>query len=125
MNKFIFESKKYITKTYDHYVLKNKTFRYLFLEYSKLWIVIFFLFGSLFLYFRFISLASTEGYFLRQADNQLDSISFQYDILQTDILNKTQENRVNMHNGWSSIDIIEVNTQIVYVPSNETVALGQ
>ncbi len=123
MNKFIFQSKKYITDTYDHYVLRNKTLKYLVFEYSKVGVVFLFILISFFVYFRYISLASTEWYFLRQANNNLDAVSFQYDILQADILGKTQHNWENMHDGWARIDIIEVNTQIVYVPQNEMITM--
>lgn len=50
------------------------------------------------IYILLINKASTEGYFLRQANNHLDSTTFNYKIVKADILELKQQNRSKITN---------------------------
>ena len=42
---------------------------------------------------RYVSLASTRGYFLRQENQKLSAVSFKYEILKTQLLEQKLQNR--------------------------------
>lgn len=50
------------------------------------------------LYILLINKASTEGYFLRKANNSLDNTNFSYRIVKADILELKQKNREKITN---------------------------
>ncbi|HRX63632.1 MAG TPA: hypothetical protein P5060_00835 [Candidatus Absconditabacterales bacterium] len=70
-----------------------------------------------FFYLRFVSLASTEGYFLRQANNDLNSISFQHEIIKTEVLEQKRNNREQMYGNNQSKRIVDIRPEIVRIPS--------
>lgn len=70
-----------------------------------------------FIYLRFVSLASTEWYFLRQANNDLLAIHFKYEIVKTELLDKTQNNREKMYWNNQTKKIIDVRPEIVKIPN--------
>jgi len=67
-------------------------------------------------------MASTRGYFLRQEDQKLSAISFQFEILKTKMLDYTQQNRDTVHGSIFKNDVINVNTEVVRIP--DKVELG-
>jgi hypothetical protein len=52
----------------------------------------------LFIYLYYVNLASTRGYFLRQANQNYDAVNFQFEIVKTQLLSLKQENREKIHN---------------------------
>ena len=66
---------------------------------------------------RFVSLASTEWYFLRQANNELNSTSFKYEIVKTELLDQTKKNRNQMYGNNKSKRIINIRPEIVSIPT--------
>jgi len=69
-----------------------------------------------FSYLIFINKASTRGYFLRQENQKLSAISFQFEILKTKMLDYKQQNRDTIHGSTFKNDIVNVNTEVVRIP---------
>lgn len=79
-------------------------------------LIIVFLF-CLFIYLRYVSLSSTHWYFLRQENQNLNNVSFQYEIFKTQILDQRQKNWANINSTKSlKRDVVTVNAQIVTIP---------
>ena len=79
--------------------------------------LLFVLLFCLFIYLRYVSLSSTYGYFLRQENQKLNNVSFQYEIYKTQILDQRQKNWENVNNTKSTKrEVVTVNAQIVTIP---------
>jgi hypothetical protein len=78
-----------------------------------------------FFYLRYVSLASTEGYFLRQANNELNSISFKYEIVKTELLDQNQSNRSQMYGNSQNKNIVDIRPEIVSIPSKTELTLNK
>lgn len=116
MKQFAFISTNSIQQCYKFLLNKQRTHKY-FLDLVKISWLLMFLVLCWFIYLRFVSLASTEGYFLRQANNDLLAIHFKYEIVKTELLDKTQNNREKMYWNNQTKKIIDVRPEIVKVPN--------
>ena len=116
MKQFAFISTNSIQQCYKFLLNKQRTHKY-FLDLVKISWLLMFLVLCWFIYLRFVSLASTEGYFLRQANNDLLAIHFKYEIVKTELLDKTQNNRETMYWNNQTKKIIDVRPEIVKVPN--------
>ena len=116
MNKFVFISTNSIKEYYNFLLNKQKSHKFIVDTVKLSWL---FVFLSLcwFIYLRFVSLASTEWYFLRKANNELAAIQFKQEIVKTEILEQTQRNREKMYGNNQTKKIIEIHPEIVQVPS--------
>ena len=116
MKKFAFTHTDWIKKYYDFLLNKEKNNKYLsdVIKISILWVVIL---VCLAIYFRYVSLSSTEWFFYRQASNQLSATQFKYEIEKTEILEKTQKNRDTMYSSNQNKKVIDVRTEYVKVPT--------
>ena len=96
MNKFVFISTNSIKEYYNFLLNKQKSHKFIVDTVKLSWL---FVFLSLcwFIYLRFVSLASTEWYFLRKANNELAAMQFKQEIVKTEILEQTQRNREKMY----------------------------
>ncbi len=116
MKKFAFISKNSVKEYYDFLLNKQKNNK-LFLDVIKIsGLAGFFILCTL-IYLRFVSLSSTEWYFLRKANNELAAIQFKQEIVKTEILEQTQRNREKMYGNNQTKKIIEIHPEIVQVPS--------
>jgi hypothetical protein len=116
MKKFAFISKNSVKEYYDFLLNKQKNNK-LFLDVIKIsGLAGFFVLCTL-IYLRFVSLSSTEWYFLRKANNELAAIQFKQEIVKTEILEQTQRNREKMYGNNQTKKIIEIHPEIVQVPS--------
>jgi hypothetical protein len=116
MKQFAFISTNSIQQCYKFLLNKQRTHKY-FLDVLKISWLLSFLLLCWFFYLRFVSLASTEWYFLRQANNELTSVHFQYEIVKTELLNKTQGNREKMYRNNQAKKIVDVRPEIVKIPN--------
>jgi hypothetical protein len=66
-----------------------------------------------------VTLASTRGYFLREANQTHNQIEFEYEVLKTDLLNYKQSSRNKMTNKRYQNEVIKIPTEIVQIPSAE------
>lgn len=116
MKKFAFIFKNSVKEYYDFLLNKQKNNK-LFLDVIKIsGLAGFFILCTL-IYLRFVSLSSTEWYFLRKANNELAAIQFKQEIVKTEILEQTQRNREKMYGNNQTKKIIEIHPEIVQVPS--------
>jgi len=79
----------------------------------------------IFIYLYYVNLASTRGYFLRQANQDYDAVNFQFEIVKTQLLSLKQENWAKIHNWDYQHEVIKLKTEIVYVPENSDLAYNQ
>lgn len=116
MKKFAFISKNSVKEYYDFLLNKQKNNK-LFLDVIKIsGLAGFFILCTL-IYLRFVSLASTEWYFLRKANNELAAMQFKQEIVKTEILEQTQRNREKMYGNNQTKKIIEIRPEIVQIPN--------
>ena len=115
MKKFAFISTNTIKEYYNFLLNKEKANRYI-SDLIKISGTLLFIIICWFMYFRYISLASTQWYWLRRANSDLSALNFQYEIVKTEILEKNQQNRANMYWNSQTKTIIEVNPELVELP---------
>lgn len=78
-------------------------------------LAIFFLF-CLFTYLFFVNSSSTRGYFLKQENQKLNTVSFQYEILNTKILDLKQKNRESIHGMDFNREVVDIRAEVVKIP---------
>lgn len=115
MKKFAFISTNTIKEYYNFLLNKEKANRYI-SDLIKISGTLLFIIVCWFMYFRYISLASTQWYWLRRANSDLSALNFQYEIVKTEILEKNQQNRANMYWNSQTKTIIEINPELVELP---------
>ncbi len=116
MKKFAFISKNSIKEYYNFLLNKQKSHKLIVDTVKLSWLLVFLSLCWL-IYLRFVSLASTEWYFLRKANNELAAIQFKQEIVKTEILEQTQRNREKMYGNNQTKTIIEIRPEIVKIPS--------
>jgi len=83
----------------------------------KISVLVFFLAVFGFVYLYFVNLASTRWYFLRQENQKLNTISFQFEILKIKMLDYKQQNRDAINSTSFKRDVVDVHAEIVRIPS--------
>ncbi len=78
---------------------------------------LFFLFICGFVYLYFVNMSSTRGYFLKQADQEMAAINFQYEIIKTKLLDYKQQNRDAVQSLSFKRDVVDVSAEIVKIPN--------
>lgn len=116
MKKFAFISKNSIKEYYNFLLNKQKSHKLIVDTVKLSWLLVFLSLCWL-IYLRFVSLASTEWYFLRKANNELAAMQFKQEIVKTEILEQTQRNREKMYGNNQTKTIIEIRPEIVKIPS--------
>jgi len=116
MQKFAFISQNSIKQCYNFVLNKQRAHKY-FVDIIKIWSLLTWIVISGFFYLRFVSLASTKGYFLRQANNEFNATSFQYEIVKTKLLDQKQENREQMYGNNQNKSIVDIRPEIVKIPT--------
>lgn len=124
MQKFAFTSSTSIQKCYKFILNKQRAHKY-FMDILKIGTLLGFILVSAFFYFRFVSLASTEGYFLRQANNELNSTTFKHEIVKTEILDQTQTNREQMYGNSQNKKIVDIRPEIVSIPRKTELTINK
>lgn len=76
--------------------------------------------GLLYLYY--VNLSSTRGYFLRQENQKLSTISFNFEILKTKLLDYKQLNRDTIQGTNGKRDVVDVRAEVVKLPGNTDLA---
>lgn len=112
--KFAFVSKNTVKEIYEWWLNKYRFHRQN-LDFVKIAFVALFLLFTVGVYFRFVSMSSTRGYFLRQANNDLSTADFSFELYKTKVLDLKQENWEQMHWSMQDKNIIDINTQIVQI----------
>ncbi|MCX6822656.1 MAG: hypothetical protein NTX91_01480 [candidate division SR1 bacterium] len=115
MKQFAFVQKKSLTNLYGSFLHKYRKYDDV-MGMIKVIALASFLVICGFSYLIFINKASTRGYFLRQENQKLSAISFQFEILKTKMLDYKQQNRDTIHGSTFKNDVINVNTEVVRIP---------
>jgi hypothetical protein len=72
----------------------------------------------------FVNKSSTEGYFLRKANNVLSETNFKYEIIKTDILELQKANRDKLNHSdlyGPSIGLLDANIESIEISSGTTI----
>ena len=81
-------------------------------------------FSFILIYLYFVNKSSTQWYFLRQANNDLNTIKFKYEIVKTNVLNYKQQNRQQMHDTfWKNNKVVDIHATIVSTPQIKELTL--
>ena len=105
-----------VSKAYTWIVTKYKRYDGM-LELLKVWSLVVFLSVCAFFYLYFVNLASTRGYFLKQANQNVTAITFKYEILKTKLLDYKQQNWDAVQSTTFKRDVVSVNAEIVKIPN--------
>lgn len=116
MKKFAFVQKKSLTNLYGSFLHKYRKYDNV-MGMLKVVALGWFLVVCGFCYLYFVNMSSTRGYFLRQENQKLSAISFQFEILKTKMLDYKQQNRDTIHSSTLKNDIVNVNTEVVRIPT--------
>ena len=111
MKTFAFVSNDSLKSAYTSILLKYKKQDTLWDIVKMIFLLVVFLLAGIF-YLRYVSLASTRGYFLRQENQKLSAVSFQYEILKTQLLEQKLKNRTVLDGDSSQRDMIIVPIQV-------------
>lgn len=116
MKQFAFVQKKSLTNLYGSFLHKYRKYDNV-MGMLKVVALGWFLVVCAFSYLYFVNMASTRGYFLRQENQKLSAISFQFEILNTKMLDYKQQNRDSIRSSAFKNDIVNVNTEVVRIPT--------
>ena len=121
MKTFAFVPQKSITKLYGSFLHKYRRYDDV-IELLKVGTLAFVLVFCVFCYLYLVNMSSTRGYFLRQENQKLSSISFQFEILKTKMLDYKQHNWDAVQSSSFTRNVVDVSAQVVKIP--EKVELG-
>lgn len=108
-------------KTYDWILNRYRKYDTI-LELAKFFGLAGVLIFCLFAYLVFVNSSSTRGYFLRQETQKLSAVSFQYEILNTQILDLRQKNWDSIHGMDFNREIVDIRAEVVKVPGTVELA---
>jgi hypothetical protein len=115
MKTFAFIPTESIRKTYTGLIMQYKRKDSL-IDMIKIGFLVFALLFSFFIYLHYVSLSSTSGYFLRKENQKLNTISFQFEILKTKLLEERQRNREEASSFKGKREVVSVNADLVQIP---------
>ena len=119
MKTFAFVSNKSFKSTYNSILLKYRK-QDAILDILKVSILFLIFFVSAGFYLRYVSLASTRGYFLRQENQKLNAVSFQYEILKTQLLEQKLKNRSVLDGDIKQREMIVLPIDIIDASGTQT-----
>lgn len=105
-----------VNKAYNWIVSRYKRYDNI-VELFKVGALAFFLLVCTFFYLYFINLSSTRGYFLKQANQNMTTITFKYEILKTKLLDYKQQNWNSIQSTTFKRDVVDVSAEIVKIPN--------
>ena len=105
-----------VTKAYTWIINRYKRYDSI-VELFKVSALGFFLLICAFFYLYFVNLSSTRGYFLKQANQNMTAITFQYEILKTKLLDYKQQNWDAVQSSNFKRDVVNVSAEIVKIPN--------
>ncbi len=105
-----------VNKVYTWIVSKYKRYDSI-VELFKVGALSLFLLLCAFFYLYFVNLSSTRGYFLKQANQNMTTITFRYEILKTKLLDYKQQNRDAVQSTNFKRDVVNVSAEVVKIPT--------
>jgi hypothetical protein len=124
MKTFAFIQKNPLSNIYGSFLHKYRKYDGV-MEIIKVSLLMLVLAACGFCYLYFINLSSTRGYFLRKENQKLSAISFQFEILKTKMLDYKQQNRDAIHSSAFKRDVVDVNAEVVKVPTVIELGFGK
>lgn len=124
MRTFAFIPKKSLTNVYGSFLRQYRKYDGI-MEMIKIGTLAFFLVLFVFSYLIFINKASTRGYFLRKENQKLSTISFQFEILKTRMLDYKQQNWESVAGSSFRRDVVDVTAEVVKIPTSVEVGMDQ
>jgi hypothetical protein len=121
MKTFAFVPQKSITKLYGSFLHKYRRYDDV-IEILKVGLLSFVLVFCVLSYLYLVNMSSTRGYFLRLENQKLSSISFQFEILKTKMLEYKQYNWDTVQSSSLRRDVVDVSAEVVKLP--QKVELG-
>ena len=112
MKTFAFVSNDSLKTAYTSILLKYKRQDAIW-DMLKIGFLVIILLISVIFYLRYVSLSSTRGYFLRQENQNLNNVSFKYEILKTQLLEQKLKNRSVLDGDSSEREMIVVPVDMV------------
>lgn len=73
-------------------------------------------------YLLYVNRSSTRGYFLRQENQKLNTIQFDFEILKTTLLDYKQMNRETIKGTNQERVVVDVRAEVVKLPGNTDLA---
>ncbi len=110
-----------VAKAYTWVISKYRRYDDFF-EHAKIIGLFGFLLVCILCYLYFVNMSSTRGYFLKQANQNITTITFQYEILKTKLLDYRQQNRNEIQSTNYKRDIVDISSEVVQLPT--TIQLG-
>ena len=105
-----------VNKVYTWIVSKYKRYDSI-VELFKVGALSVFLVLCAFFYLYFVNLSSTRGYFLKQANQNMTTITFKYEIIKTKLLDYKQQNWDAVQSTNFKRDVVNVSAEIVKIPT--------
>jgi len=103
-------------KSYDWIITKYKR-QDVFFEFLKVAALLVFLLICGFFFLYYINLSSTRGYFLKRENQEINAVTFKYEILKTRLLDYKQQNRNSIQSSTFKRDVVDVSAEIVKIPN--------
>lgn len=123
MRTFAFIPKRSLANVYGSFLRQYRKYDGI-MEMVKVGVLAFFLVLFIFSYLIFINKASTRGYFLKKENQKLSTISFQFEILKTRMLDYKQKNWESVAGTSFSKDIVDVTAEVVKIPTSIEVGMA-
>lgn len=117
MKTFAFIPTKSIQKTYQWLILKYRK-QDSTIDFIKVWFLSLVFLSSIFTYLYYVNLSSTSWYFLRQENQKLNKISFEYEVIKTKLLEIKQQDRESIQSTRNKREVVNIKAQIVNIPNN-------
>lgn len=124
MKVFSFVQTSSLKKAYSGLILKYKRYDST-IEFLKVGALVAVLVLAGFLYLYYVNLSSTRGYFLRQENQKLSTISFNFEILKTKLLDYKQINRETIQGTNGKREVVDVRAEVVKLPGNTDLAYAK
>jgi len=124
MKVFSFVQTNSLTKAYSGLILKYRRYNST-MEFVKVGLLVTFLVLACGLYLYYVNRSSTRGYFLRQENQKLSTISFNYEILKTKLLDYRQANRETIQGANGKREVIDVRAEVVKLPGNTNLTYNE
>jgi len=121
MKVFSFIQTSSLKKAYSGLILKYRRYDST-IEFLKVGVLVTVLLTSGLVYLYYVNRSSTEGRFLKQRTQELNAISFNFEILNTKLLDYKQRNRDTVQGTNNKREVVNVRAEVVKLPGNTDLA---
>lgn len=115
MKVFSFMPTNSLKRAYNGLILRYRRYDTT-VEFLKVGFLVAVLMLAGFVYLFYVNMASTRGYFLRQENQKLSAVSFDFEILKTKLLEYKLANREAIQSVNSRREVVNVKAEVVKIP---------